>query len=39
MNSSWLLLNVFRRKIWVCLFIEFMIVLLIALSYIKPSPP
>ena len=39
MNSSWLLLNVFRRKIWVCLFIEFMIVLLIALSDIRPSRP
>ncbi|MCH8219194.1 MAG: hypothetical protein IH892_20745 [Planctomycetes bacterium] len=37
MNSSWLLLNVFRRKIWVCLFIEFVIVLLVALNDIKPS--
>ncbi|MCH7917040.1 MAG: hypothetical protein IIC50_03520 [Planctomycetes bacterium] len=37
MNSSWLLLNVFRRKIWVCLFIEFVIVLLVALNDINPS--
>ena len=37
MNSSWLLLNVFRRKLWICLFIEFVIVLLVALNDINPS--
>ena len=37
MNSSGLLLNVFRRKIGICLFVEFVIVLLIALENIGSS--
>ena len=37
MQSSWLLLNGFRRNSWVCLFIEFVIVLLGALNDINPS--
>jgi len=39
MKSSWLLLNVFRRKLWVCLFIEFVIVSLLAVNDINPNQP
>ena len=37
MNSSGLLLNVFRRKIGICLCVEFVIVLLLALENIGSS--
>ena len=39
MRSSWLLLKVFRRRIGICLFIETIVVFLIALDEIRPHNP
>ena len=39
MRSSWLLLRVFRRRIGICLFVEFVIVFLLACGDIRPNRP